>query len=96
MRAYESFKNGINKRSRKEKLKEAEIDRMKNVIATLAEENLILKKNLPWIIGHNVKDKELKEIIKEEVKRMKELTGFKLEWILEKLCNKVELPIIDG
>ena len=44
--AYESFKNGINKRSRKEKLKEAEIDRMKNVIATLAEENLILKKNL--------------------------------------------------
>jgi hypothetical protein len=35
-------------------------------------------------------------MIKEEVKRMKELTGFKLEWILEKLCNKVELPIIDG
>jgi hypothetical protein len=47
MRAYESFKNGINKRDKKEKLKEAEIERMKNVIATLAEENLILKKIFP-------------------------------------------------
>ncbi len=31
--------------SKEEKLKEAEIDRMKNVIATLAEENLTLKKS---------------------------------------------------
>ena len=59
--AYESFKNGINKRSRKEKLKEAEIDRMKNVIATLAEENLILKKNLGELQDTMLRIKNLKK-----------------------------------
>jgi len=44
--AYEAFRNGISKRGRKEQSKEAEIERMKNVITTLAEENLTLKKSL--------------------------------------------------
>jgi hypothetical protein len=38
----------------------------------------------------------MRERIKEEVKRMKELTGFKLEWILERLSIRFKLHSIGG
>jgi len=44
--AYEAFKNSATGHKRKEQTKEVELERMKNVIAILAEENLTLKKNL--------------------------------------------------
>jgi len=44
--AYEAFKNSAIGHKRKEQSKEVELDRMKNVITILAEENLTLKKNL--------------------------------------------------
>ena len=44
--AYEAFKNSATGHKRKEQSKEVELERMKNVIAILAEENLTLKKNL--------------------------------------------------
>lgn len=46
MRAYEAFKNSAIGHKRKEQSKEVELDRMKNVITILAEENLTLKKIL--------------------------------------------------
>ena len=59
MRAYEAFKNSAIGHKRKEQSKEVELDRMKNVITILAEENLTLKKNLSGTVGQ-IKDKEMR------------------------------------